>query len=256
MTELVYVYGIAASGSRVVARGINGQPSRWIDEGQLAAAVGNVPAAEFDEEPLNAGLTNMAWLGPHALAHQDVNQQLHEQLDALIPLAFGTVFRDDGRVRALLREQAVELAARLARVRGRSEWVVAVHRTGPPDISFSGPLRALQAEIDAATPWRAHLLRRRFAELERDETRRLEAESVDAVLAALRARAEDVYVEPLPTDAVDRPLLRASVLVQRSDDERFVDLVDALQSDSLRVLVTGPWPPYRFGGLEHAAATI
>jgi hypothetical protein len=255
VTQLVYVYGIAESGSSIVARGINDQPVRWIGEGQLAAAVSDVPAEEFDEEPLNAGLTDMNWLGPHAVAHQDVNQRLHEQSDALIPLAFGTVFRDDGRVRALLREQAASLNERLSRVRGRSEWVVTVHRTSAPDLGASGPLQELQAEIDAAAPGRAHLLRRRLAELERDEARRLERESVDGVLAALRGVAQDVFVEPLPTDVVDRPLLRVSVLVERGGEDRFVDTVDALQAGSLRVLVTGPWPPYRFGGLEHAAAT-
>ena len=255
MTELVYVYGVAATGSRVVTPGINGQPIRWIDEGQLAAAVSDVPAEEFDEEPLNAGLTDMNWLGPRAIAHQDVNQQLHEQSEALIPLAFGTVFRDDERVRALLRDQAAALGERLKRVRGRSEWVVAVQRVGPPDLGASAPLRALRAEIDAATPGRAHLLRRRLVELERDETRRLEAESVDGALATLGAVSDEVFVEPLPSDVVDRPLVRVSVLVRRSEEDRFVDAVDALQSGSLRMLVTGPWPPYRFGGLEHAAAT-
>jgi hypothetical protein len=254
VTGLVYVYGIAPSGSSIVVRGINDQPVRWIGEGQLAAAVSDVPAAEFDEEPLNAGLTDMTWLGPRAVAHQEVNQHLHEQLDGLIPLAFGTVFRDDERVRGLLREQAASFAERLARVSGRAEWVVAVHRSGPPDLDASGPLRALQAEIDAATPGRAHLLRRRLAELERGEAQRLEAEAVDGVLAALRTLAVDVYVEPLPTDVAERPLLRASVLVQRADERRFMDLIDGLQSGSLHVLVTGPWPPYRFGGLEHAAA--
>ena len=48
----------------------------------------------------------MAWLGPRAVAHQDVNDRLHEAAEAMIPLAFGTVFRDDERVRHMLREQA------------------------------------------------------------------------------------------------------------------------------------------------------
>jgi hypothetical protein len=255
VTELVYLYAVVRRPPAAPPRGIGGQPVRFIADGDVAAAVSDVPAAEFDEEPLNAGMTDMSWLGPRAVAHQDVNQQLHEQAEAVLPLAFGTVFRDDARVRALLTQQSASFRERLERVRGRSEWVVAVHRVGEPDTSASPAVQAMHAEIGAAAPGRAHLLKRRLAEVERDELRRLELETIGSVLSELRAVADDVFSEPLPADAVERPLLRASVLLRHADESRFLDLVDRLGSPGLRLLLTGPWPPYRFGGLEHAAAT-
>jgi hypothetical protein len=254
VTNLVYVYAVLDKPLALQAQGINRQPVRWIDDERLIAAVSDVPEAEFGEEPLNAGVSDMQWLGPRALAHQDVNQQLFEGADALIPLSFGTVFRDDARVQQMLRQQQEGLRARLDRVRGRSEWVVAVHRTARPDAAESKALQALQAEIDATSPGRAHLLKQRYAGLERDELRRLEGEAIDHVLDALRSSADDVFVEPLPNDVVDRPLLRASVLVPRQAEADFVDAIAALETAWYRVLVTGPWPPYRFGGLKHAAA--
>jgi Gas vesicle synthesis protein GvpL/GvpF len=255
VTDLVYVYAIVAAAPAIRLQGINGMPVRSIVEGDLMAAVSDVPEDEFGEEPLNAGLADMHWLGPRAVAHQEVNQHLHDAVDALIPLAFGAVFRDDARVRGMLRDRQSGLRERLARVRNRAEWVVAVHRAEHTHTFTTPALDALQSEIDAASPGRAHLLKRRYAELERDEMRRVERETVDKVVEALHRVADDVYVEPLPAEVVDRPLLRASVLVPRTAEARFVDLIDTLGGSTYRVLVTGPWPPYRFGGLEHAAAT-
>ena len=254
MTDLVYVYAILGEAPPTLPSGIDGRTVRAVNDGDLYAAVGDVPEAEFSEEALNAGLADMHWLGPRAVAHQEVNQQLHEASSAIVPLAFGTVFHDDGRVKTMLREQYAELRARLARVKDRAEWVVAVHRTGTPGPTAA--IDALEAEIAAASPGRAHLLKRRYAELERDETRRQETDAVQHVLDSLRAAADDVFVEPLPADAVERPLLRVSVLVPRADEDRFVDVVAGLRTTWYDVLLTGPWPPYRFGGLEHAAATL
>jgi hypothetical protein len=253
VTDLVYVYAILAEAPALLPRGIDGRTVRTVSDGHLLAAVGDVPEAEFGEAALNAGMADMHWLGPRAVAHQEVNQQLHEAASAVIPLAFGTVFRNDERVHAMLSGQQTELAARLERVKDRAEWVVAVHRTGAPGPTAA--VDALQAEIDAASPGRAHLLKRRYAEVERDEARRQETDAVQHVLDALAAAADDVFVEPLPADAVERPLLRASVLVKRADEDRFVDTVAGLRTTWYDVLLTGPWPPYRFGGLEHAAAT-
>jgi Gas vesicle synthesis protein GvpL/GvpF len=260
VSRLVYVYAIASVSSSeqppIARGGIDREPVRWIAENALAAAVSDVPEHEFDERSLNAGIANMQWLAPRALAHQEVNQQLHEHSEALIPLAFGTVFRDDARVRAMLREQAASLAARLTRVRACSEWVVTVHRVGDPDTANTEQVRRLHEEIASAAPGRAHLLRKRLADVERDVARELERAASDRVVLALKESARDVYVEPLPNESLERPLLRASVLAARSSQAGFVQTVQALNTPWLRVALTGPWPAYRFAGLEqaHAAA--
>ena len=160
----------------------------------------------------------------------------------------------------MLRDQALFLTERLRAVRGRAEWVVALHQLQPANaeaVAQASPaLQSLTAEIETSTPGRAHLLRRRLAELERDEARRLQADAAEQVLASLRDVAADVYPEPLPSDTVEKPLLRASVLVNQADEARFVDLVDSLRArwpePTYRVLLTGPWPAYRFGGLNGA----
>jgi hypothetical protein len=233
--------------------GIGGQPVRWITQDNLAAAVSDVPAEEFGEEPLNERIGDMGWLGPRAVTHQQVNSELHEYAEAIVPLAFGTVFRDDDRVRQLLRDQSRAITKSLEAVRGSAEWVVALHLLGTPDVHDAPAIQAARAEIDSSAPGRAHLLRQRMAALEREEARRAEVDAAEQLQASLREVVADVYPEALPTDTVERPLLRASVLVRRHDEARFLERVEQLRSrwpePTYRLLLTGPWPPYRFGGL-------
>lgn len=258
MTALIYVYAVLPEPVAGDLSGIDARPVRWIAEGGLAAAVSEVPSEEFDEQPLNEHVRDMGWLGPRAVAHQEVNYRLHADGLASVPLAFGTVFRDDERVRQLLRDEAPVLAERLGAVRGCAEWVVALHLMQVPGAEFlseaSAAIQALRGEIDSSSPGRAHLLRRRLAELERDEARRLTGEAAEKVLSSLGQVSVAAYAEPLPTDTVERPLLRASLLVRREAEPRFLDVIESLRvqwpEPVYRLLLTGPWPPYRFGGLR------
>jgi hypothetical protein len=258
---LVYVYAILADRVDLSIDGIDLQPVRWVQHGNLAAAVSDVPVAEFEEEPLNANIQDMAWLGPRAVAHQEVNARLFEAADAIVPLAFGTVFRDDSRVRELLEQRGTHLRRQLERVRGCAEWVVALHLLREADpheaAATSESVQALRKQIEESAPGRAHLLRRQLVTLERDESRRMQSEVATRLLDALRATAMDVFREPLPTDTVERPLLRASVLVRKNAEDEFVNEVERLRQrwpePTYRLLLTGPWPPYRFAGLERDA---
>ena len=255
MSDLVYVYAVLTRPVEAAGTGINRRKVRWITADELAAAVSDVPSEDFDEEPLNANVRDMGWLGPRAIAHQDVNARLFEASDASLPLAFGTVFRDDERVQQMLAHDGQALTDRLDAVRGSAEWVVALHLLREPEVTTSPNVQALSREIEASNPGRAHLLRRRLATLEQDEAKRLQKEAAAEILASLTSVCRDVYAEPLPSDAVERPLLRASVLVTRQDETRFMDEIDRLRNrwpePTYRLLLTGPWPPYRFGGLNN-----
>jgi hypothetical protein len=257
VTSLVYIYAVLPRPVATDVKGIDARPLRWVVDDGLAAAVSDVPAEDFDETPLNEHVRDLSWLAPRAIAHQDVNARLHEQGEAIVPLAFGTVFRDDDGVKRLLHEQGAALAARLEAVRDSGEWVVSLHRLSEPDAeslaTASPALQALRQEIATSTPGRAHLLQRRLAELERDERRRIQAEAAEQVVARLREIASDIYLEPLPTETVERPLVRASLLVSRGAETRFLEEVERLQAQwpepVYRLQLSGPWPPYRFAGL-------
>ena len=255
--DLRYLYAVAGANARARVtdanlRGIEGGRVEAIVEGQLLGVTSVVPASDYEEEPLNARLQDLEWLAPRAASHQEVNGRLLDLTDAVIPLAFGAIYRDAEGVRELLRTRADDFTDRLRAVEGRAEWIVSIERdgSGPPT---GGAVGALDAEIAAAPPGRAFLLGKRRDEVIRDERRVRDAAVAEETWATIEAIAERVYREPLIDDPTAAAIARFSVLARR---DREVELGDAVRrlgasgaSESYRVRLSGPWPAYRFGGL-------
>ena len=125
MSSLRYVYGIAraSDAARVAAAeltGIDEGPVGCVVAGALLAAASDVDEAVYGEAPLNEHVRDLDWLAARAAQHQVVNGRLLELLGTVLPLAFGAIYRDDDRVRAMLREDtAVDTSDRTSSSRSR-----------------------------------------------------------------------------------------------------------------------------------------
>jgi hypothetical protein len=255
--ELRYLYAVTSANadSAIAAadlRGIDGGRVETLVEGGLLAATSRVPASEYEEEPLNARLQDLEWLAPRAATHQEVNGKLLELAGAVVPLAFGAIYRGPDGVRELLRSRADDLADRLSGVAGRAEWIVSIEREGS-SAPTGGAVGALDAEIAAAPPGRAFLLGKRREEVVREERRVRDAAMAEETWATLGAIAERIYREPLIDDPTAAAIARFSVLAHRDREGELGDVVRRLgatgTSEGYRVRLSGPWPAYRFGGL-------
>lgn len=258
MTALRYVYGIAraSDAARVASAGLTG-----IDEGQvgcvvegaLMGAASDVEEAEYGEATLNERIRDLDWLAARAAQHQAVNGRLLDLLGTVLPLSFGAIYRDDERVRQMLREDAEARVAQLASLAGRAEWVVTISRdAGPP--ADDAEVRALDAQIEASPPGRAFLLdKQRGTTLARALERR-DAEAAASALAGLADVAERTYQEPVAAGGTDTVALRASILVARDREAALASAIGELERGlgerGYRVRASGPWPAYRFGGLS------
>jgi hypothetical protein len=255
--ELRYLYAVsranAADGiAHAHLRGIEGGPVEAIVEGDLVGVTSVVPASEYEEQPLNERLQDLDWLAPRAAAHQDVNGKLLDLAGAVIPLAFGAIYRGIDGVRDLLRTRADDFADRLRAVDGRAEWIVSIEREGSAAVA-GGAVRALDAEIAAAPPGRAFLLGKRREEAVRAERRMRDAAVAEEAWATIEAIAERVYREPLIDDPTAAAVARFSVLADRDREVELGDVVRRLGAEGTsagyRLRLSGPWPAYRFGGL-------
>jgi hypothetical protein len=156
----------------------------------------------------------------------------------LLPARFGTTFRLDESLDALLDRNRGRLLDGLARVRGHAEWGVRVLWT--PE----------HAAPDSPTPvrpesGREYLLARAAHQRERDRLReRAEhlARQIDQPLSAM-ASAGTRRILPSP-----QLLLSGAYLVPDDDTPTFHDKVQSLTDahSDLRIFATGPWPPYHF----------
>lgn len=255
--ELRYLYAVARASAQAAIsaadlHGIEGSRVDGVVEGVLLGATSVVPAADYEEEPLNERLQDLEWLAPRAASHQDVNGRLLELADAVIPLAFGAIYRGTDGVRELLRTRADDFADRLRAVEGRAEWIVSIERDGPNGPPGEG-VRALDAEISAAAPGRAFLLGKRRDEVIREELRVRDVAIAEEAWAAIEGIAERVYGEPLIDDPATLAVARFSVLAARAREVELGDVVRRLGAtgrlQGYRVRLSGPWPAYRFGGL-------
>jgi hypothetical protein len=255
--ELRYLYAVARANaadavSRAHLRGIEGGPVEAIVEGGLLGVTNVVPASEYEEQPLNERLQDLDWLAPRAAAHQEVNAKLLDLAGAVIPLAFGAIYRGTDGVRDLLRVRAEDFADRLRAVDGRAEWIVSIERE--PSTAVAGDIvRGLDADIAAAPPGRAFLLGKRREEALRDERRIRDAAVAEEARATIEAIAERVYREPLIDDPTAVAVARFSALAKRDREIELGDVVRRLGASGAtagyRVRLSGPWPAYRFGGL-------
>jgi hypothetical protein len=150
--------------------------------------------------------------------HEAVVEALMDERDVL-PMRFGTLVEDDEAAVRALEERREELRKSLDRVRGAVELAVRAEATAPKERVPAGTTGAEYIRAKAHRTEAARLLHEPLAYLARESV-----------------------VQPGPE------LLRAAYLVDREVVESFVGLVRRLQEthDGIRVLCTGPWPPYSF----------
>jgi len=258
MSAFRYVYGIVPAAS---ASAVDGAGLRGIDEGAVhalavgpfAAVYSEVDADEYGEAGLNDRVRDLEWLTPRAAAHQEVNAKILDLAGVVLPLSFGALYRDDDRVREMLREDVPARTERLRTLEGRGEWVVTVVRDGGEERDGNGELRDIDRQIAESAPGRGYLLTKRRATVSREATARADADAAERALAQLVRASERAYREPVAQGGPDVVVLRVSLLAQRAKatdiDAAIAKVGDDLAPLGYHVRSTGPWPAYRFGSL-------
>lgn len=252
--HMVYAYAVLrptpeAARAVTALRGVAGEQVGLVETGDLAAAVGPVPAEEFGETALRARLEELSRLESLARGHHGVVSAL-APLGAVLPLRLATVYRDEDRVRQTLQERRDEFLPLLERLTGRVEWGVKVYTAAGGETADAPESDPGDAGL---SPGRAYLAARR--------KRRRGAE--DAWQAAVRTAARiadeagDLAVERVAHRPQRGELAKAEsgeniandaylVPADRAEDFRARVLAAAEGQEGVRVEVTGPWAPYSF----------
>jgi hypothetical protein len=248
---LVYLYAVGGVALRSVLPGglvgVAGAPVRVIVANGLAAVVSSVDPSQFGTEPLRRNLEDVAWLAAAARAHHAVVEAAWRG-EPIAPLRLATVYVDDDKVRALLRDRGPEFRAVLDRLRGREEWAVkayALPRPAAPDGADDDP---------DVGPGAAYLRRRRAVRDRDTRVRRAVQDAADQLHERLTAAAHDSrrYAGGDPRLAGRPPdlVLNAAYLVDGSATAAFRRTVEGWRSPHVRAELTGPWAPYSFATLE------
>ena len=204
--------------------GIDGGTVRAIRAGGVTAWVSDVPSTPRPELQ-------------RIRAHDTVIRAAQDAGFTPVPIRWGQVTAGDDDVRAHLESR--DYGADLERIAGCVEFGIRVLDPEAADSSTPAETRA-EAQGSGATYLR--LIAERMHTLERTRARALEA--ARAIDAALVDRVRESRVEP-----TERPAgALVAHLVQTSAASEYADQAHTLAHahPPLRVVVTGPWPPYSF----------
>jgi hypothetical protein len=250
-----YVYGVVKSDAVTEAElpGVDAtRPVELFAEGSIAAAVSEVDLEEFGEAPLRERLRDMAWVERVARGHETVLEQIRAQA-TVVPMRMCTVYRSESRVREMLRLQESALRRAIDHLDGKAEWGVKVF-SDPSELTAVG-LDAPddQESVDEARG--AAYMRRRQGERDRRERERQQLEeSAEQIHERLSTLAGDGHMLPPQRPEVSGHagdmVLNGVYLVSNDSQERFHAEVQALEDEfaplGVKLVLTGPWPPYNF----------
>lgn len=249
VSALTYVYALVRAERRPRLRAMpapmpGGEPVRLIAPAQrLWLAVSSVPTQAYDEAALDAGLQDLDWLGPRALAHEAVVEHFLS-CAAVLPMQLFTLFKSDERAvdHVIRTQQHIERI--LGRIEGHLEWGLRLTWDAPPPAQASGD--------GGAASGAAYLARKRDL-LERGRHQWTAARgAADALYRSLEreAAAARRHSETEAAAPHSRVLLDAAFLVPSERTAAFRALLRQQQRQlgvpGIEVSLTGPWPPYNF----------
>jgi hypothetical protein len=232
--------------------GVGGGPIRTVAAAGLTAVAEDVDLAGFGAEALRRNLEDLDWLEAAARAHHRVIDAVGQQ-GPLVPMRIATVYSGDASVAAMLADRQADFRTALRRISGRLEWGVKAYAARPPAAGGD-----TAATVDSPSPGTgagaAYLRRRRDQLAAQKDARRETVASAEIIHAELSRHAAGARLHPPQapqlTGSKELMILNAAYLVDDGRADDFAAMVEALaeQYPSVRLELTGPWPPYSFAG--------
>ena len=222
----------------------------------LAAVVSSVSLSEYGEGELSSRLTDATWTAIRAMRHERVVEHFARR-SSVVPLRFGTIYLERGRIEQMLAERSVELNAIIERLRGREEWGLNLYsdraRLMENIVTLSPNLRELAQQADAASPGQSYLLRKKIDSMREREAREELKRVADRVERGLSGASADVKrLRVLKDEGSERGDLSAKLafLVERERFKEFHAAAERLAEEynaaGFQLELTGPWPAYNF----------
>lgn len=239
MPEYRYVYSVLTRETHLPKGlvGIDGGSLYAISCGDLVAAAGTVTRAKILPTTENV------------LRHEAIVEAVHRE-GASVPVRFGTVLPDTDAVRETLAAHREQLTKDIACVGDKQEMGVIVLWSQSEADSDGLAAEDTRQDDDEGASQQHHSGTRymlaRFREYKREAELRDKATSIQwDVDGVLRIHTLDSKHSVLPTPGI---AVRASYLIEPGQIGSFTLAFDELrrQRSDLRMLLTGPWPPYNF----------
>jgi len=257
--KIIYLYCFFKGPSSLVPQeGIDGtNPTMVIFYKDLCALVSPVPIDEYNEETLNLRIENLEWISSKARRHDDIVRYAMK-FHPVVPVRFGTIYASNERLLEVLRNGYDELCSYLDFIDGKEEWGVKIYakeEAGKKAIEDSDELiRQLDREISNATPGQAYLLRKKRADLVRQQSDNVLDKIADDMYQLLLSWSikgrKNKVLSKRATGKENDMILNAAFLINIQDVADFKEKIGLLsasyEGDVFSFEISGPWPCYNF----------
>lgn len=250
--------------SSLSIRGIDGKHAVTILAfEELEAVVSKISVEEFaSEEIQKKAKEDLNWIKEKALAHERVIEEAmrrNGKLLSLIPMRFGTVFKNIKSLEESLKKNYSNFIDVLERLRGRQEWSVKAYLKDKKIFEQmikknNKAVRAKEMEIAALPEGMAYFVEQELREIISEEEEKELNNITEYIFESLKKQAvASVKNKILEKELMGRPepmVLNAAYLVPEDGTgvflERIKDVDQQIQTIGFYLEYSGPWPAYSF----------
>lgn len=258
MTEALYLYAFARPDCvpELQSQGISGAGRIFFEQcGDVCAALSRVPLEDFVGEAAEERLQDLAWVGPRAVMHQRVIEELMEHAP-VFPAGFGTLFSSVEGVKRLIEANLPAISEFLARMKDYEEWSVKglLARNLLMEKMYAEGLAEAGEELAGLTQGVRYFRERQIkARAEKELSAFLKG-----LISQVADKLTEIVSERRRRDTASRPnddsgrelVFNWAFLVNRARVDAFNALIDRIANETeasgLTIEASGPWPPFSF----------
>ena len=248
MSEALHLYCVLGNGVEVDSGliGIDGRQVSGVCHHGLTALVSLTPIRAYKSMKKEEVV-------PYIFAHQVVIEQVMKR-QTVVPVKFGTMARDEARVRKILESGYPQLTAALEAMEGKIELNLVAQwkdlNSVLRQIGEEPEIRQNRTAIAGRLPQETTEERIRIGQLVKARLDQMREERASEIALALKPLAQDLCPHALLDD---RMILNTAFLVDRAAEGEVGEILkrlNALYADCIDFRCVGPLPPYSFATVE------
>jgi len=258
MTPGLYLFCLApASPPPVISGvGIDGEHPLFVEIiGEVAAVMAAVDLDDFSGPAAQAKITDLAWVAPRALRHEEVVMAVMAQ-GPVLPVRFNTVFSSLAAAVAPLQQRQDVLTTFFRETAGTEEWILKAFVNLPQARArlTAARLETEKEQLEGLAPGKRYFFEQKIKGIVEKETsswvtgvgREIEAlaQGASAEFSKCRVQSREV------TGRDEEMFFHGALLVAGNSLERLEAAVAAWngkqETEGIQLELSGPWPPYHF----------
>lgn len=255
---LVYIYCLAKKPiARFNIRGLGNKKVYQISYQDLTAVVSEVKKEEFNKKALLKNLKKPKWAEEKIRTHAEVIQEVMEK-QTVLPLKFGTIFKNDEGVKKCLKANKAKFRSLLNRFEDKEEWGVKIYADRKKLAQVLGEkdreIKKLKKQVATVSPGHAYLWEKKRKEELEEKTAETVNKCVSEIFETLgRESLASRLNKNLPSKLSGKKkdmILNSVFLVDKGHFDNFSKSLNRLlkkyQQFALEGELSGPWPVYSF----------